>query len=248
MKDLRSWKCSRCGRSDAGVAGLDPARRCQSCAGPNTSGDDATKQQVLAQLRDRYREARKLVSSTKTCANLEWVLAAMRNPDQTGSFWADRTVEMVALWLESLAVEIDRLFPQEVTGEIAEGALSAYRAHRTLVHDLRDATEGFVAAYAHSAGPAREELPVQPVASSNSQGKNQRLSSDIVFSKQLLTRSSGPQPFTCVMCGHERATHTVGTDGAGWCGEVGCDCGGFQEGRSPNRGQARNQTVVLPLS
>ena len=33
----------------------------------------------------------------------------------------------------------------------------------------------------------------------------------------------------CVMCDHERAVHTVATDGAGWCGEGrGCECGGFQ--------------------
>jgi hypothetical protein len=33
----------------------------------------------------------------------------------------------------------------------------------------------------------------------------------------------------CVMCDHERAVHTVATDGAGWCGEGRrCECGGFQ--------------------
>jgi hypothetical protein len=198
MESLRSWNCS----------------------------DGATKQQVLAQLRDRYREARKLVSSTKPYANLEWVLAAMRNPDQTASYWADRTIELVALWLEDLAADIDRPFPQEVTGEIGESVLSAYRARRSLAQGLRDATGGFVAAFRHSAGPLRPELPPQ----------------------RLLTRGSGPQPSPCVMCGHERATHTVGTDGAGWCGEGGCECGGFQKWRSLVRGQARNLTLALRLS
>jgi hypothetical protein len=248
MESLRSWKCSSCGRSGAAVAALDATGRCQSCADPNTSGY-ATKEQVLAQLRDRYREARKLVSSTRPYANLEWVLAAMRNPDQTASYWADRTVELVALWLEDLAAEIDRLFPQEVTGEIAEGALSAYRARRSLAQGLRDATGGFVAAYLHSAGPAPAELHPRPVAGSKGQGKNQRLSPGIEVSQRLVTRDFGPEPFPCVMCGHEKATHTVGTDGAGWCGEgPGCECGGFQEWRSLERGQARNLTLAPRLS
>lgn len=32
----------------------------------------------------------------------------------------------------------------------------------------------------------------------------------------------------------------VGTDGAGWCGERHCECGGFQEWRLLARGQPEN--------
>jgi len=33
---------------------------------------------------------------------------------------------------------------------------------------------------------------------------------------------------SCAMCGHRRALHTTGTDGAGWCAfPDSCDCGGF---------------------
>jgi hypothetical protein len=262
MEILRSWTCSDCGRSNVVVTAFDAAGRCEDCADLNTS-DDATKGQVLGRLRDRYLEARNLVSSRRSYTNLEWVLAAMRNPDRTASYWADRTIDLVAVWLEDLAADIERLFPQEVTGEIAEGALSAYRAHRFLAKDLRDATEGFVLAFRHSARPVDRELPAQRVADSVSLGisavssratythsetpflsqesglafsdlgKNQRLSPDIAVSHGSLTRDSGLEPSLCVMCDHERATHTVGTDGAGWCGEErGCECGGFQGWRS----------------
>jgi hypothetical protein len=239
MESLRSWKCGSCGGSVA-VAERDASGTCKSCADPNTTGDDATKREILAQLSDRYREARQLVSSAKPYSSLESVLAAMQTPDQTASSWADRTVELVALCLEDLATEIDRLFPLEMTGEIAESALSAYRARRSLAQGLRNATKGFVAAYLHSAGPTREELPAQPVARSNSRGKKLRLP-DTVVSRRILTRALGPEPFPCVMCGHEKAKHTVGTDGAGWCGEErSCECGGFQEWRSLARGYTGN--------
>jgi hypothetical protein len=247
MESLKSWTCSSCDRSGFAAAELDSSGRCKPCADPNTLGDDATKPQILAQLSERYREARKLVSSAKAYANLEWVLAAMRNPDQTASSSADRTVELLASCLEDLAAEIDRLFPQEITGEIAEGALSAYRARRSLAQGLRNATKGFVAAYLHSAGPAHEE-PAQPVARSNRRGKERR-SPDFEVSRRLVTRAFDPKPFPCVMCGHEKAQHTVGTDGAGWCGEgPRCECGGFQEWRSFERGQARNPTLAARLS
>jgi hypothetical protein len=248
MEGLRSWKCGRCGWSCSAAAELDASGRCKSCADPNTSGDEARKQESLARLSDRYREARKHVSSAKAFANLDWVLAAMRNPDQTESFWADRTVELLAHCLEDLAAEVDRLFPQEMTGEIAESALTAYRARRSLAKGLQDATKSFVASHLHSARPGREELPTQPVARSNRPGKK-RQSTDIVVSQRLLTGAFGPEPYPCVMCGHEKAKHTVGTDGAGWCGQGRrCECGGFQEWRSLERRQARDLTLAVRLS
>jgi hypothetical protein len=271
METLRSWDCSDCGRSNTAVAALDAAGRCKYCAALNTLSDDATKRQALGRLRDRYREARKLVSSRKPYANLEWVLAAMKNTDRTASYWADRTIELVALWLEDLSAEIDRLFPQEVTGEIGEGVLSAYRAHRALAQGLRDATKGFVGAFRHSAGPGGLELaesnglgiPVlsvfaaEPYRSTPSlsqedglapgvQSMNQRLSAGIAISQRLRTSGSGPESSPCVMCDHERAVHTAGTDGAGWCGQGrACECGGFQEWRSPGRGLTEKLTVQV---
>lgn len=260
MEGPRSWTCSDCGRSDAAVTALDAAGSCKYCADSNSLSGDATKQQVLGRLQDRYLEARKLFSSRQSYASLEWVLAAMRTPDRTASYWADATIDLVALWLEDLAVDIDRAFPQEVTGEIAEGALSAYRAHRSLAQSLRDATEGFVAAFRHSAGPLGPELPAEinslgiPVLSSlvaythpetpalsedwglapDDLGGNQRLSPDIAVSQRTLLRNSEPvlSLSLCLMCDHERVAHTVGTDGAGWCEGRGCECGGFQEWRS----------------
>ncbi len=248
MESLKSWKCVSCGGSVAVKAEWDASGTCRSCAVPSTTGDAATKQEILAQLSDRYREARQLVSSAKPYSSLESVLAAMQNPDQTASSWADRTVELVALCLEDLATEIDRLFPQEMTGEIAESALSAYRVRRSLAQGLRHATKDFVAAYLHSAVPTREELPAPPVARSNSRGTKLRLP-DTVVSQRILTRALGPEPFPCVMCGHRKAKHIVGTDGAGWCGQgLRCECGGFQEWRSLDRGHASNLTLAARLS
>jgi hypothetical protein len=261
MESLRSWTCSECGRSDLGVTAWDAAGTCKCCADSNSSSGDAAKQQVLGRLQERYLDARKLFSSRRSYASVEWVLAAMRTPDRTASYWADATIELVALWLEDLAVDIDRAFPEEVTGEIAEGALSAYRAHRSLAQGLRDATEGFVAAFRHSAGPLGPELPAQRDAEINGRisvlsslvaytrpetpalsedwglasgdlGGNQRLSPDIAVALRPLIRNSESVLSLCAMCDHERAAHTVGTDGAGWCEGRGCECGGFQEWRS----------------
>jgi hypothetical protein len=244
MESLKSWKCSSCGWSTAAPAELDASGKCRSCADSNASGDHATKQEVLAQLSDRYREARKLVSSAQTYANLESILTAMRKPDHTASSWADRTVTLVASCLEDLAAEIERRFPQEMTGEIAVSALSAYRARRSLAQDLRNATKSFVAAYLQPAEAAREELPAPPAASFNNRGKKRR-SPDIAVSLQLFARTFGLEPLPCVICGHEEAKHTVGTDGAGWCAEGRrCECGGFQEWRSLEHGQARNRTLA----
>jgi hypothetical protein len=230
------------------MAEWDASGTRKSCADPNTTGDNATKQEILAQLSDRYREARKLVSSGKAYANLEWFLAAIRDADQTTSSWDDRTVELIALCLEDLAAEIDRLFPQEMTGEIAESALSAYRARRSLAQGLRHATNGFVLAYLHPTVPTREELPAPPVARSNGLERKLRLQ-DTVVSQRILTRALGPEPFPCVMCGHEKGKHIVGTDGAGWCGEGRrCECGGFQEWRSLERRRPGNLTLAVSLS
>jgi hypothetical protein len=159
MEGLRSWNCSNCGRSTAGVVAVDATDRCEYCTDSFKLTDDVTKQQVLGRLRARYHEAQKLVFSRKPYPNLESILGGMMNPGQTASYWADRTIELVALWLDDLSVEIDRLFPEEMKGEIGSSELSAYRTHRSLAQGLRDATETFVVAFRHSAGQVRPELP-----------------------------------------------------------------------------------------
>ncbi len=253
MESLKSWNCCDCGRSEEAAAAPDATGKCSYCTDWNMSGDDATKRQLLDQLRDRYREAQKLVSWRKLYANLEWVLGAMRNSDQTASSWADRTLDLVALSMEDLAAEIDRLFPEEVTGEIAKGALSSYRGHRSLAQGLRDATESFVVAFRHSAEPARPVLPVRWAPKSNSHEMAALSSPRFPANpRRPLSRERGLprvddaiKPSPCVMCDHEKVTHTVGTDGAGWCGQgEGCDCGGFQEWRLRDRGQPANLTLL----
>jgi hypothetical protein len=246
MESLKSWNCCDCGRSEEVTAAPDATGKCSCCTDWSTSGDDATKRQLLDQLRDRYGEAQKLVSSRKLYANLEWILGAMSDSDQTASSWADRTLDLVALSLEDLAAEIDRLFPEEVTGEIAEGALPSYRGHRSLAQSLRAATEGFVVAFRHSAETVRLEPPARWVSKSKSPEiaalRSLEGSSDPAarFSQErgLPRVDEGKEPSLCVMCDHEKAAHTAGTDGAGWCGKgPGCDCGGFQECRLWDLGQ-----------
>lgn len=266
MTRIPGWKCGDCGRATT-IAAVDATGKCESCTDSSTSSVDASKRRVLDQLRDRYREARTLIPSRKPYANLESILETMMDSDQTASYWADRTLELLVLWLEDLSVEIDRHFPQEMTGEIGDRELSAYRTRRSMAQGLRDATETFAAAFRHSAGTVPPQLPGPPVAKSNGRrglrsvasrgiqfrdalsqtergqassdrGKKRRSTGFGTYSRSG-TQGSGPSPL-CVMCEHERTIHTAGTDGAGWCGqERNCDCGGFQEGaRSPSLLQA----------
>jgi len=113
-------------------------------------GDDAQKRKAVALLRDRYREARDLVSSGEPYVNLEWILGVRGNPNQDAANWDTKTIEVVALWLQDLAVEVDRPLPPRPTGEGGASASPAYQTRQSVVRSLREATESFRVAFRRS--------------------------------------------------------------------------------------------------
>jgi hypothetical protein len=108
---------------------------------------DAEKRDALVRLRDRYLEAQKLVSSREPHGNLEWILGARRNPTQDPLGLQPKTVELVALWLQDLAVQLDSRPIDPLAGEPEGSTISLDDPRRAVATNLRDATEKFLAAF-----------------------------------------------------------------------------------------------------
>jgi hypothetical protein len=120
-------------------------------AGSRDPRDDSEKRESFLQLRERYADARKLVSSDEPYANLEWILGARRNITQDPPSLGTKTVELAALWLQDLAVEVDHRSPPPPAGDFDGNALSSHQAGKLAAQRLRDATVRFVLAFGISA-------------------------------------------------------------------------------------------------
>jgi hypothetical protein len=110
--------------------------------------DHTEKRESLVRLQERYVEAQKLVSSQEPYANLEWILGGRRNVTQDPLGLELGTIELVGLWLQDLAIEIDRRLPRPTSEGLDSAGTSHSRAHE-LVQGLRDATERFLVAFRH---------------------------------------------------------------------------------------------------
>ena len=115
------------------------------CAGTDLDCPrDTEKREALVSLRDRYVEARDLGSTSEEHANLEWILGARRNPMQDPLGFETKTIELVALWLQDLAVEVDR---RVVPGTSEIDPVAAHEIRQAMAQKLRDATERFLTAF-----------------------------------------------------------------------------------------------------
>jgi hypothetical protein len=108
---------------------------------------NAEKREALLKLQGEYAEARKLGSSREPHANLEWILGARRDPTQDPLGFETNAIQVVALWLQDLAIELDRRLPKPLPARLEEGDLSAHEARQLAAQKLRDATERFLAAF-----------------------------------------------------------------------------------------------------
>jgi hypothetical protein len=108
---------------------------------------EGEKREALLQLRDRYVEAREQVSSVEAHENLEWILGARASATPDPMKLQTRTIELIALWLQDLSVELDRRVEEQSTGNHEEGVSSASAARQSNVEKLREATERFLAAF-----------------------------------------------------------------------------------------------------
>jgi len=110
---------------------------------------DTKRRQALARLKQRYRQARELVSPAEPHANLEWVLGAERNPGHEADL-NNNMIELVGLWLQDLAAEVDSRVSRQVTGAVDESLPSLDQARQSMAQSLRAATEGFLVAFRNS--------------------------------------------------------------------------------------------------
>jgi hypothetical protein len=105
---------------------------------------DRERRASLADLRDRYAEARSQVPTGEPHGNLDWILGARRNPDRDPLLLRADTIRLIALWLQDLASELDRA-SQGGTPE----QKSIVAPAESLAGDLRDATKRFLTAFRH---------------------------------------------------------------------------------------------------
>jgi hypothetical protein len=93
--------------------------------------DDSERRDAFLELRETYAEAQRLVPQEGSYEELQWILGTRRDATLNPPTLRTKTIELVALWLQDLASEMDRRLPGR--GEIAR--------------DLRDATARFLAAF-----------------------------------------------------------------------------------------------------
>lgn len=107
--------------------------------------DGSVRDNALDRLKARYGEARKLVSPNGDCVNLDWILGAMTGVDERSEDLNRKMMILLSLWLEDLAVELERGTAKGLSGAASESAAAAHRACETVAASLRQATTAFVA-------------------------------------------------------------------------------------------------------
>ena len=102
---------------------------------------ESARQSTLADLWDRYAEAQEVATPGRTSSNLEWILGPRDNRFQHAAGLDARMMDLLGLWLDNLAAEID-----EPVLLIAGG--SPHRAEAlSLAERLRAATKAFLVAF-----------------------------------------------------------------------------------------------------
>jgi len=109
------------------------------------SAGDSIRVEAFDRLKARYGEARELMSPSGECSNLDWILGAMTSPELRSEDLNRKMMTLLSLWLEDLAVELERGTANAGSGEITESAAAALRACETVATSLRHATTAFVA-------------------------------------------------------------------------------------------------------
>jgi hypothetical protein len=131
-------------RNSAGHPGAGDRAGDLASEGDGVQHGDPERREAFVRLRETYLEAHKLVASDGPYSNLEWILGDHRDTRRNPPALAENTVELVGLWLQDLASELDRQLP------------GRGQAGRT----LRDAITRFLAAF--------RSRPVDPAETSES--------------------------------------------------------------------------------
>jgi hypothetical protein len=111
-------------------------------AGP---ADASVRGEAFHRLKARYGEARELLSPSGDCVNLDWILGALTSSDPRSEELNRKMMTLLPLWLEDLAVELERGTAKGRSGALSEAAAAAHRACESVAASLRQATTAFVA-------------------------------------------------------------------------------------------------------
>lgn len=155
MSQQRAW--ARAQGAAAGAPGSPGLATGDKASGDRDPLEDSERRESLVQLRERYAEAQKLVSSDEPYANLEWILGTRRNITQDPLGLEMKTIELAALWLQDLAVEVDHRLPPPPADDFDGSALSSYQAAKSAAQSLRDATTRFLLAFSRISSANRAE-------------------------------------------------------------------------------------------
>jgi hypothetical protein len=113
----------------------------------SNSIEDSRRRGVVVRLRERYSEAREIVSAGELYSdhhgNLEWILGVCRNRDQDDATWNFGVAELVVLWLEDFLLELDGPAFASCHSGSAVTRASSEDARRRAAQELRGATREF---------------------------------------------------------------------------------------------------------
>ena len=112
--------------------------------GPAGPADDSVRDDALDHLKAQYGDARRLLSPSGECANLDWILGAMAHSDHRSDDLNRKMTTLLSLWLEDLAVELERAPARGLSGSLAETAAAAHVACESVAASLRRAATAFV--------------------------------------------------------------------------------------------------------
>jgi hypothetical protein len=157
----REWTCSHCGLRHEAAEAITRCEHCGSVIGVSPealstrSSEDDRKSAIVVRLRARYSEARGLVPwepplDAEAFSHLEWILGEQRNTEEDETALDTEVSELVVLWLQDLARELDK------QASVAGGATAAVR--HAAADGLRTATRDFAEAFL-SSELARDPAP-----------------------------------------------------------------------------------------
>ncbi len=126
---------------------MEPPRAGPSKASARNPFDDARRRQAVARLRERYGEAHGLVSREQPHAHLEWILGKRRDLDRDDAALETSVSELVVLWLQDLAVELDSGVAPRIAADTDESPLASSASRQDVAERLRIATREFASAF-----------------------------------------------------------------------------------------------------
>ena len=123
--------------------------------GPGLVEDEARRRGIVARLRERYDEAREFVVSElpledQAHGHLEWILGKQSNAEHDESPLDTEVSEIVVLWLQDLARELDDQASVPATPGSGLGAAATADVRHAAADGLRTATRDFAEAFLSS--------------------------------------------------------------------------------------------------